>query len=116
MTVKDIVETLHGEILAGEEHLDEEVSCIGASDMMSDILALSKPGMLVLTGHTSPQAVRTGMVTHLLGLVIVRGKNLPPQTLEMAKTNNFLLIRTDFGMFSSSGKLYAIGFRGGDEQ
>lgn len=116
MTVKDIVETLHGEVLAGEDHLDKEVSSIGASDMMSDILALSQPGMLVLTGHTSPQAVRTGLVTHLLGLVIVRGKNLPPQTLEMAKASDFLLIRTEYGMFSSSGKLYAVGFRGGDDQ
>lgn len=116
MIVKDIVDILHGEVLSGEDKLDKKVESIGASDMMSDILALSKPGMLVLTGHTSPQAVRTGIVTDLLGIVIVRGKNIPPQTLDMAKSNNSLLIRTDFGMYTSCGKLYQKGFRGGDEQ
>ncbi len=115
MIVRDIVEILNGEVLAGEDKLEQEVEYLGASDMMSDILALSKPGMMVLTGHTSPQAVRTGIVTQLLGLIVVRGKNLPEQTYEMAKTNNFLLIRTEFGMFSSCGKLYEKGFRGGDE-
>lgn len=84
--------------------------------MMSDILALSKPGMLALTGHTSPQAVRTSIVTDLLGLVFVRGKNIPPQTLEMAKADNVLLIRTEMGMYTSCGVLYSHGFRGGDEQ
>jgi hypothetical protein len=116
MLVKDIVALLQGEVLSGESKLNEDVESIGASDMMSDILALSKPNMLVLTGHTTPQAVRTGMVTQLLGLVIVRGKQLPPQTLNMAKANDFLLIRTEFGMYSTAGKLYEGGLRGGDEQ
>lgn len=115
MIVRDIIEILNGEVLAGEDKIEQEVEYLGASDMMSDILALSKPGMICLTGHTSPQAVRTGIVTQLTGLVIVRGKNLPEQTLEMAKENNFLLIRTEYGMFTSCGKLYNKGFRGGDE-
>lgn len=116
MKVRDIVEILQCEVLSGEDKLDEEVRNMGASDMMSDILALSQPGMLVLTGHTSPQAVRTGMVTALLGIVIVRGKNIPPATLQMAKSNNVLLLKTHLGMFTSCGKLYQAGFRGRDEQ
>lgn len=115
MKIKDVVDILHCEVLSGEDKLEEEVKYLGASDMMSDILALSQPGMLVLTGHTSPQAVRTGMVTALLGIVIVRGKNIPPTTMDMAKNNNILLLRTHMGMFTSCGKLYDAGFRGGDE-
>jgi len=116
MKVKQIVDILQGEVLSGEDKLNVEIESLGASDMMSDILALSSPGMLVLTGHTSPQAVRTSIVTDLLGLIFVRGKNIPPQTLDMAKDDNVLLIRTELGMFSACGKLYSAGCRGFDEQ
>ncbi len=115
MKIRDVVEILNCEVLAGEDKLDAEFDSIGASDMMSDILALSKPNMLALTGHTTPQVVRTSMVTSLLGIVILRGKNLPPATLQMAQANNVLLMRTHLGMFTSCGKLYDAGFRGGDE-
>jgi len=114
--VKDIQEALEAEILSGEEKLDIEVRFAGAADMMSDILALAKPGMIVLTGYTYPQVIRTALVTDLLGLVVVRGKYVPPETIELAKQNNFLLLRTQNYMYSSCGKLYALGLRGIDER
>jgi predicted transcriptional regulator len=116
MTVKDIIDILECEVVVGrEEQLGQEVSTIGASDMMSDILALSRPGMLVITGHTSPQSVRTGVVTDLLGLVIARGKQIPQETIDLAVKHGFLVLKTQSGMFTSCGKLYRAGCRGGDE-
>lgn len=116
MKVKEMVEILQGEVLTGHSRLEEDVSVVGAADMMSDILALSKPRMVVVTGHTSPQAVRTGLVTDLMGLIIVRGKQIPSATLELAQQNNFLIIKTQHFMYSCCGKLYAAGLRGADEQ
>ncbi|HDP95305.1 MAG TPA: hypothetical protein ENN40_08090 [Candidatus Aminicenantes bacterium] len=114
MTARELVKILKGEVISGESRLDEEVQSIGAGDMMSDILALAKPGMVVLTAHTSPQSVRTGMVTELLGLVVIQNKNIPPATIELARMNDFLLIRTPFFMFSACGRLYTAGFKGID--
>lgn len=116
MTVKEIIDILHCEVVVGgEEQLNAEVSVIGASDMMSDILSLSQPGMLVITGHTSPQSVRTGVVTDLLGLVIARDKQIPQETIDLAVKHGFLLLKTQYGMFTSCGMLYRAGCRGGDE-
>lgn len=116
MTVKEIIELLKCEVVFGsEEQIQAEVSIIGASDMMSDILALSQPGMLVITGHTSPQSVRTGMVTDLLGMIIARGKQIPQGTVDLAVKHGFLLLKTQYGMFTSCGILYRAGCRGGDE-
>ena len=112
MKVKDVVRILDGEVLSGEDKLDCDVARIGAGDMMSDVLALAQPGMIILSSQTSPQAVRTGLVTEVLGLVVVAGKNIPHQTIEMAKANDFLLIRTRSYMFVSCGKLYSAGFKG----
>ncbi|MDY0296177.1 MAG: DRTGG domain-containing protein [Acidobacteriota bacterium] len=113
-TARELVEILDGEVLSGDSRLDEEVQSIGAGDMMSDILALAKPGMVVLTAHTSPQSVRTGMVTELLGLVVVQNKNIPQVTIELARQNDFLLVRTRSFTFSACGRLYNAGFKGID--
>lgn len=112
--VKDIVAALNAEVLSGEDKLETEVKLVGAGDMISDILAFAKPNMVILTGYTYPQVVRTALVTDLLGLVVVRGKNIAPETLAYARENNFLLLRTKSYMYSACGKLYTIGLRGID--
>jgi hypothetical protein len=112
--VRDIVALLDAEVLSGESKLDEEVKSVGASDMISDILALTKPGMVVLTGYTYPQVIRTALVTDLLGLIVVRGKSVAPETLAAARGNNFLLLRTRGYLYSSCGKIFATGLRGSD--
>jgi predicted transcriptional regulator len=114
--VKDIVQVLEAEVLSGNDKLEREVKYAGAADMMSDILALSKPGMIVLTGYTYSQVVRTALVTDLMGLIIVRGKYVPAETIELAKQNNFLLLRTKSYMYSSCGKLWTMGLRGVDDR
>ena len=114
--VKDIQEILEAEVLSGEDKLEAEVKYVGAADMMSDILALAKPGMIVLTGYTHPQVIRTALVTDLLGLVVVRGKYVSPETIELAQQNNLLLMRTKNFMYSACGKLYALELRGIDER
>ncbi|HUU06291.1 MAG TPA: DRTGG domain-containing protein [Patescibacteria group bacterium] len=112
--VSDIVALLEAEVLSGESKLDEEVKSVGASDMISDILALTQPGMMVLTGYTYPQVIRTALVTDLLGLIVVRGKNIAPETIAYARENNFLLLRTRNYLYSSCGMIYATGLRGSD--
>ncbi len=116
MKVKDMVKILEGTVLSGEDKMEKEVKYIGAADMMSDVLALSKPDMIILTGHTSIQAIRTAIVTDLLGLVFVRGKEIPEKTIEMAKEANLLLVHTNTYMYAACGKLYNAGLRGIDER
>jgi hypothetical protein len=115
ITVRDIVAILDAEVLSGEDKLAEEVKSVGASDMISDMLALSKPGMIILTGYTYPQVIRTALVTDLLGLIVVRGKTIAPETIAYARANNFLLLRTRSYLYSSCGKIYAFGLRGSDD-
>ena len=116
MLVRDVVRLLDAEVLSGEDKLDVEVTCVGAADMMSDILSLCGPHQLVLTGYVYPQVVRTAMVSELLGLVFVRGKNIPPETVNLARKSNFLVLKTKGYMYSSCGKLWAAGLKGIDER
>lgn len=114
MLVREVADLIEAEILSGEDKLDMEVERAGAADMMSDILALCNPNQLVLTGYIYPQVVRTALDSELLGLVVVRGKGVMPETVEMARKNNLLLMRTRLYMYSACGRLYAAGLRGAD--
>ena len=116
MVLRDVVRILDAEVLSGESKLDVQVLSCGAADMMSDILALCRPGQLVLTGYIYPQVVRTALISELLGLVVVRGKSVPPETVEFARQNNFFLVRTKIFMFTACGKLREAGLKGVDER
>lgn len=116
MILREVVRILEAEVLSGEGKLDAEVLSCGAADMMSDILALCRPDQLVLTGYIYPQVVRTALISELLGLVVVRGKSVPSETVEFARQNNFLLMRTKFFMYTACGKLREAGLKGVDER
>ncbi|TFG80028.1 MAG: hypothetical protein E4H20_11370 [Spirochaetales bacterium] len=116
MIVRDVVRLLNADVLSGEDQMDAEVISGGAADMLSDMLALCGPNQLVLTGYIQPQVVRTAMVSELLGLVFVRGKDIPSETIKLARQNNFLLLRTKSYLYASCGKLFAAGLKGIDER
>lgn len=107
MKIKDIVKLLKCEIIVDNKiTMEQEIKQVGAADMMSDILAFAKPGTLILTSHVSPQIIRTGIVTDLAGVIIVMNKDIPEQTIKLAKENNFLLLRTKYYMFNACGLIY----------
>ncbi len=74
MKIKEIVDILDAEVLSGEDSLDREIEQFAASDLLSDVLALSRENFLLLTGLTSQQVVRTAEIAGGIGVVFVRGK------------------------------------------
>ncbi len=116
MKVNDLINVLNAEVLSGQDRLQEEVKSIGAADMMSDVLSLGRPGMVILSGNNSMQALRTCIVTEILALVLIRKKAVSPELIDFARKNNFILLRTSHYLFSACGRLYQHGFRGIDER
>jgi predicted transcriptional regulator len=86
--------------------LSAPVNSVGAADLMSDVLAFGRPGMLLLTGLITTQAVRTAAITDLTALVFVRGKLPPEDVLMMAKQAGMPVLSTPLTMFEASGRLY----------
>jgi len=59
MKLREIREILQAEIICGEDRMDDDIRFAGGSDLMSDVLAFGQPGILLLTGLTNTQSVRT---------------------------------------------------------
>lgn len=84
---------------------DFEVKNFAAADLLSDILATTKEDFVVLTGQTSPQAIRTAVAVGALGVIIVRGKQTLPESINAARNYGIPLATTRLKMFESCATL-----------
>lgn len=113
MTVLQLKEILSAELLCGGDHLDREVQTACGSDMMSDVLAFVKEQAVLLTGLVNPQVVRTAEMMDMKVIVFVRSKVPSDAILDLARELDIVVLKTELEMFTSCGKLYQAGLRGG---
>ncbi len=105
ITLAEVRDILSAEVLSGED-LSIKVEAIGAADLLSDVLATSKTGTLLLTGLISTQVIRTAIVADLCGVVFVRGKKPGDEILSLAKASGIPVLGTPLKMFEAAGRLY----------
>ena len=91
---------------------DPEFGAVVASDAMSEILASSHHGALMLTGLTTVQSVRTAIVADVPTIVYLRGKRPEEKVLELARDKGIHVVFTELGMFEACGLLYEAGLGG----
>ena len=113
MKIRELVSIIDGEVVYGENFLDNEVFTACGSDMMSDVLAFVKEQAVLLTGLVNPQVVRTAEMMDMSCIVFVRGKSPDMGMIDLAEQRDIVLIGTNLEMFTSCGRLYEHGLRGG---
>lgn len=112
MRISEIVKLLNAEVLCGKQSLDVEVSSACGADLMSDVLSHSRPDMLLLTGMTNQHVIRTADVLDAQCIVFVRGKKVPDDVIELAKSVGMTLLSTPKTLYTACGLLYQAGLRG----
>ena len=112
MTLREIQKILDAELICGENRLDIEIRSAGGSDLMSDVLAFGEPGLLLLTGLTNVQSVRTAEIIDAKAVVYVRGKRPQEGGIELAKEKGIPLLSTKYMMYKACGLLYSAGLMG----
>ena len=115
MTLEDVRRILDAELIAGSglDRINVEIGC--GADLMSDVLAFSRTGAVLLTGLTNPQAVRTAEMADFVAICFVRGKRPPEETVTLAASSDIPLLATRLPMFESCGRLYGKGLKGCSE-
>ncbi len=78
---------------------DFKVKNVASGDLLSDILATTKEDFIMLTGQTTPQAIRTAIAVGALGVIIVRGKKPLDESIAIARENGIPLASTQLKMF-----------------
>ena len=113
MTVAEAVALLDGQFFSGEDKADLEVAAVGASDLMSDVMAFLVDRVLLLTGLVNPQVIRTATLLDIHAVIFVRGKIPSRDMVEMAEEADIILGGTKLPMYVSCGKLYEAGLKTG---
>ena len=109
MELREVLEVIEGKVISTDVDLSQEVRLGGGADLMSDLLAFGQEGMLLMTGLTNPQVVRTADMAGVAAIVFVRGKIPPPETINLASQKGIPLLASKFTMFETCGRLYKAG-------
>ena len=109
MTLTEVLALIDGRAISAHTDLNQEVRMACGADLMSDVLAFSHAGTLLMTGLTNPQVVRTAEMAGVQAIVFVRGKYPPPETISLAEEKSIPLLASRYTMYETCGRLYAAG-------
>jgi hypothetical protein len=110
MLLSEVVELLGCEAIGGGSvRLSLEIQSCFAADLMSEVLAFSGVGALLLTGLANIQSVHTADVADLRAIIYVNAKRPPQPVVDLAQERGIPLLTTKLTMFEASGILYGKG-------
>lgn len=109
MTLQEVLAIIDGKPISADIDLAMEVGMACGADLMSDVLAFTHAGTLLLTGLTNPQVVRTAEMAGIQAIVFVRGKYPPAETIALAADKSIPLLASRYTMYETCGRLYASG-------
>ncbi len=111
MKIGEIARLLNARIICGSEDMECTVNYAFASDLMSDVLTIEGSEIMLITGLTNLQAVRTAEMADITHIVFVRDKHATKEMIELAVENNMVLMECSYSMFRTAGILYGAGFK-----
>ncbi|HEY3298969.1 MAG TPA: DRTGG domain-containing protein, partial [Armatimonadota bacterium] len=103
LTIAEISDVLDARVLCCEEKLQNAIHVVCGCDLISDMLAFTRPGSLLLTGLTNSQVIRTAEILDLTAIIFVRGKTPDSQTIAMARDAGIPLLTSPFPLYESCG-------------
>ncbi|MBG0766501.1 DRTGG domain-containing protein [Sphaerochaeta halotolerans] len=111
MKLKDIIACVDGHLICGESHLEDEITRGFASDLMSDVLTILEDDILLITGLSNNQAIRTAEMSDIKNILLVRNKKPSQNMIDMAQELNISLSYTSYSLFKASALLFNEGLK-----
>ena len=112
MRLNDIARELGLEVRAGGSALETEVRGGYASDLISDVIANGRKGVLWVTHQTHQNTVAAASLRGLAGIVLANGREPEENTLQKARAENVPLLVSRLPAFEIVGRLYGLGLSG----
>jgi len=107
-----VLQIVEGIVVSDRANVDMVVTHGAGADLMSDALRSAREDVLLITGLTNPQAVRTAEMVGIRAVLFVRAKLPPPETVVIAREAGIALMATRYTMYEASGLLFRAGLPG----
>ncbi len=112
MKIAEVRELVEGTIVNGTvPDTDLQVQYGFASDLMSDVLTVTADGVLLITGLSNAQTVRTAVMSDIHVILICRDKRVTAEMQALAETHDVALITTAYSVFRAVGVLFDAGLK-----
>jgi hypothetical protein len=108
MKLSEVVDRLHLSVRCGADRLDQEVTGGYAGDLLSDVIANSKPGNVWITMQVHTNIVAVAVLKELAGIIIVQGRHPAEDTLKRASEEKMAIVVSDVPAFETAGRLYSL--------
>lgn len=106
-----MIDVLDARVICGNDLIDREVNFGFASDLMSDVLTLDTSEMLLITGMSNIQTIRTSEMAEIREIVFVRNKQVTPEMCTLALENDMVLLSCSKSMFRAISLLHDKGMK-----
>lgn len=115
MRVEEIIKTVNAEVLQEVGNWDANIKYGFAADLLSDtlfVISREEESILLITGITNPSVVKTAKILDIPVVLIARGKPVEKETIELARKEKIIILRTPHIVFVTCGLLYKAGLEG----
>ncbi|MDO8952002.1 MAG: hypothetical protein Q7U86_05210 [Draconibacterium sp.] len=111
MKISEIIDLTEARLVAGNPGKQINIERAFSSDLMSDVLTLDDHQIILITGLSNVQLIRTVEMADVPVVLLCRNKKATPEMISLAEENGIVLLETPFSMFRVSGVLYENGLK-----
>ena len=108
MNLETIVQSLHLQVKAGADRLQQEVRGGYVGDLLSDVMGNSREGDVWITRQIHQNIVAVASLKDLAGIVLVNGAEPAADTLEKAVREGIPLLLSNLTAFELAGRIFAL--------
>lgn len=105
MKLEDVAQLLGAKFECCDDKGGMDITSVCASDLMSDVLAFSTSGAVLLTGLTNAQSIMTASVADVSAIVYVRGKRPEPGNVDLAEQKGIPVLTCGLSMFEACWRM-----------
>lgn len=109
MKLRAIVEKLGLAVSCPGKGLDAEVTGAYAGDLLSDVIANSRPGSVWLTMQVHINIVAVAVLKDLPAIILVNGRMPAEDTIRKAAEEKVTILTSSLPAYETAGRLYALG-------
>lgn len=111
MKINEILHLVAARLVAGNITSNDDLKKAFSSDLMSDVLTLDEDNILLITGLSNLQLIRTAEMADINAVLLARGKQATPEMIELSEENGLILMETPYSIYKASGILYSNGLK-----
>ena len=104
--LSEVIEKLSLDVKTVNVGLEQDVTGVYVSDLLSDVMANSKEGNIWITLQTHLNIVAVAGLKTMAGIIIVNNRQPEKEIIEKAESEKIAIMTTSLPAFEVAGKLY----------